>query len=973
MSYQVEQFHAKLERAMERVRLVLHTNRAPCFAADVHHKYQDKYMLAESMTNAALASQTNALASLGLTCDQIEQMRTWAQTSAVSLRFQSEERCAFVREESREVEDPTKRVVEGGVIGVFAGKLTSKTVTKVTEYFWKYDASYELLAVRGVGQNADDKISILKRGGEVELKTSIKESPHPSEKVPAAHFEVNVTWLVKQLQLESGSIVPHFAIDRAHAKCHTPRRNSEVDAACDHFSTFRGWTGQIAAYVGRLMRVRPADSDVKIDWSALNTDALFVPVLPLLEDQEHAALSDGAAAAAESSSAAEGPGGLLACLAGAVESSGTNLGVADTNRFLSEEVRQMQERRENLTKAFGADGTTLTTAAQAVLVVTMSHCSDVSAYWSQAVDYIESMLRKQLIAAIGKEVMPGDFAEFMQFHNRKLFADAYAPIPFCFAVRRSVSHSPEGTLSIEQETVGGDSNISAPIITTVAHSAGGPNMEFPLSASSSVSFGGDKYLHAWLSHQFSGQAGASLTLTSRARQFSSFIVLVGRIASATSFDPKYAAIVQNKDELKIPLDLSTIPTPKEFKDAIESLSPQQQAFAKAFRSMQLESTLFGILVIQIKPQLEKVLKLPEDGLTKEIKLTQDLMQLFIKYQIPSDLLAFDPNTGPDGAEIVGSGPAERLAAVKEHVKAMHEMIEQSQQEEVQQRVMEQSYAQPQAPGGMDGNWGADGCDDLFGALMGAGGMDSAPPALCSSTQPTRRGNRNMSASMTKMASSARSMAVAAPAMLQRSMSGGRSAAASAPAANAAPASTQASSTTPQQQTPQHGHPEHSGQVVDAGRDYTKVPKEMDASFERFDTDSQLRPTIITPAGSWTKRAQKALLATPTTTTMYSDEQKKEKDAAFDLLDALTKSGAVPVEHASLHIVVAATHCFDKTVTETVVQDNVNPIDKVERSTLIMASTVHQLPAAELIRNAQLSRVQAASPMLFLDDEAVEVS
>jgi len=30
-------------------------------------------------------------------------------------------------------------------------------------------------------------------------------------------------------------------------------------------------------------------------------------------------------------------------------------------------------------------------------------------------------------------------------------------------------------------------------------------------------------------------------------------------------------------------------------DAIESLSPEQKAFAKAFRAMQLESTLFGIL------------------------------------------------------------------------------------------------------------------------------------------------------------------------------------------------------------------------------------------------------------------------------------------------------------------------------------------------------------------------------------------
>lgn len=64
-------------------------------------------------------------------------------------------------------------------------------------------------------------------------------------------------------------------------------------------------------------------------------------------------------------------------------------------------------------------------------------------------------------------------------------------------------------------------------------------------------------------------------------------MVVGRIASADSFDPKHAIIVQNNDHIKIKLILETIPTPKEFKEAISSLSPEQQRFCKAFRSMQL--------------------------------------------------------------------------------------------------------------------------------------------------------------------------------------------------------------------------------------------------------------------------------------------------------------------------------------------------------------------------------------------------
>jgi hypothetical protein len=64
--------------------------------------------------------------------------------------------------------------------------------------------------------------------------------------------------------------------------------------------------------------------------------------------------------------------------------------------------------------------------------------------------------------------------------------------------------------------------------------------------------------------------------------------------------------------------------------------------------MQLESTLFGVCVVQIKPQLERLLRLPDDALTKEIQLTQDLLNLFIEYQVPSDMLSFD---GPAKASL----------------------------------------------------------------------------------------------------------------------------------------------------------------------------------------------------------------------------------------------------------------------------------------------------------------------------------
>jgi hypothetical protein len=273
----------------------------------------------------------------------------------------------------------------------------------------------------------------------------------------------------------------------------------------------------------------------------------------------------------------------------------------------------------------------------------------------------------------------------MRFHNRKIFRPEYQPRVFCYAVRRSLDHAPEGVLSLEEHP--SDGSIAEPISTLVHSSMSRCAMQFTVNAASTISFGGERHLHTYLFHRFESDSLLSeLKLRAEARQFSSYIVLVGRITSATTFDPKYGMIVQNKDEIVIPLELETIPSAKEFKDAISSLSPEQQRFAQAFRSMQLESTLFGVCVIQIKPQLERVLNLPPDSLTKEIRLTQDLMELFITYQIPSDLVSFDG----ESACSVG----EKINRVKGHVQAIRDMINASKEREIEEKRQEVQYQDP---------------------------------------------------------------------------------------------------------------------------------------------------------------------------------------------------------------------------------------------------------------------------------------
>jgi len=106
------------------------------------------------------------------------------------------------------------------------------------------------------------------------------------------------------------------------------------------------------------------------------------------------------------------------------------------------------------------------------------------------------------------------------------------------------------------------------------------------------------------------------------------------------------------------------------------------------------------------------------------------------------------------------------------------------------------------------------------------------------------------------------------------------------------------------------------------------------------------------------------LAEPTSTTLGTTEQGQERNKAFDLLDALSRSGALSIDNASLHVVIAATHCFDRSLMDTVVQDNINPIEKVEHSSLIVATTIQGKSAAELTKPDQKQRLELYSSNLF---------
>ena len=106
--------------------------------------------------------------------------------------------------------------------------------------------------------------------------------------------------------------------------------------------------------------------------------------------------------------------------------------------------------------------------------------------------------------------------------------------------------------------------------------------------------------------------------------------------------------------------------------------------------------MFAIAVIQVKPQLERVLNLPLDSLTKEIELTQDLLKLFQEYQTSADLLSFDKDLiefeGVDGEVKV----PDMIKAVRSNADKVMAMIKKEQDKQIEREKAHQAYEQAKA-------------------------------------------------------------------------------------------------------------------------------------------------------------------------------------------------------------------------------------------------------------------------------------
>ena len=951
-------FRGKVESALQAARRVLAGGGAPLrYAGDVPHAYADKFCVAAACCGAAVASELAALRAVGLGEEALQQALGWQRAGrAVTLRLDGATRCALKEQRTRVEESPkvTETVTEerSGGFG-FGSRTKERTVSvkhEVKEWTWAIAAEWKLQLFTGAAPEDSSGACVLLAGRASEPAEAVTRSevpPRPKE-VAWAAVELDLTWLLRQVEKD---LSVRFEIDRAAGDCYTPARNAQVAAAVEHFEAVTKFTKGLTARMVECCALDPAQQRHATGWlpPATSASGIYVAVPAALALAEGGAAD--AAASEEASPAASGDGHAVV----RVVLPASDAGDASETLLMSEP--QMATLLTESLRSLDAIYTQLDRKA-AESPNPAGPCSAAEVWLQQAagtflravatsalcaVADVEDMIRRQVVAAVGRELTEKDFSEYMSFHCRNLFGAAYRPRPFCHAIRRP-GHAPEGELSI---CTGGDALPIETMVATRLHDTEGalvPPMHIKLSAAARLAFTGDRYVHGLVRHAFSSSSALQLHLRARARQFSSFVLVAGTITAADELTPKAALLVRDKDELDIPLMLETIPTQKEFRDAIESLSPEQQDFCKALRSMQLASTLFGIAIIQVKPQMERLLNLPPDALTKEIKLTRDLLSLFCNYQMPSDLLSF----GGDAE----AGVKEKIAVVAEQVAAMNEMIAEEKKAEAEEAVLQRRFET--GGGGGGGLFGARAddmvegfCEKLADSSQSFGsarvrrmkGMPkatavfgAAPPA------PQMRARGAPLAMAPPMPHAAQQQQVMPSAMPQAHGFADQVEEAPAPGAEVT-----SDAEPPQQQPAPAAQAGGAGGTVDVHSDVTTLPSRLDAACAGSEARAgALRATVIKPADAWSKTSQPKLLGAKKTTSLRigSDEEKGARAEAMDLLDALSRSGELLVECAELHVVLAATHCFDSTLIDTVVAENINPIAKVERSCVSIASVVH---------------------------------
>eukprot|EP01060_Flectonema_neradi_P006586 TRINITY_DN1445_c0_g2_i4.p1 TRINITY_DN1445_c0_g2~~TRINITY_DN1445_c0_g2_i4.p1 ORF type:complete len:891 (+),score=195.21 TRINITY_DN1445_c0_g2_i4:43-2673(+) len=761
----------------------------------------------------------------------------------------------------------------------FDKKVERETVhgQKQWDYFWTLTADIEMKITTPA--DAPNSIPILKYTSKMQVITRMDAEPVRGAVVRQS---IPLSWFLEQMASRENGINFQFRIDRSDKHCHTPLTNRDVGNFLSDLERFNSQVNTIRGDISNLMRVEAKFSDrYNFDFQSVVSycdDA--VPVVPLVKVVDQS--KNESFSCLEQNDVATLYNAERSCLSSSID------------------------------KIIEHSTPVKFCAGDCVKVgVVFEHLKAISQATRAAHVYIEEGIRRQLRSAIAEDITPQQFQEYMAYHQEDLFKKEYQMHPFNSIIRRPF-HYPEGTLSLPTHV----STKSMPNSTSLL-SFRGVDLELQ----------GSLNLHSWVTYSFD-QVAPPVTLSARSRQFSGFILLVGTLATGNTFVPESAMIIQNKDELEVTLRASQLPSPGEFKDFISSLSPEMQRFAKSFRTKQLAGTLTAFAIVQIKPHLERVLNLPTGSLTKEIKLTQDVLKLLVEYQIPSDLLSFDSAIEPATSE---KGTLTMIQQVKHHVDSLMSMIDKKLDKKVADKKREREYDEvmEEEPEQVKNIKRKRVSKSAIRPPPSYESVVMETAALHASADYDDAEGKHPSRSSSDLTADAHSQKQEKePSTVADSQKASKPSTVSTPAVD----------------------------------DFTAVPFRLESNMIRLDPSQSMKPSKI-QLSNW-KKHSRDLFGSDSTTLLQKSDLKKETDGAFDLLDSLTKTADLPLEDTEVHVFLTVTHAFDEIVLENVIKNNENIIESAEASLLVLASTVHGLEPSHLIKKEAIPRLQNYTSYLF---------
>jgi len=357
-----------------------------------------------------------------------------------------------------------------------------------------------------------------------------------------------------------------------------------------------------------------------------------------------------------------------------------------------------------------------------------------------------------------------------------------------------------------------------------------------------------------------------------------------------------------------------------------------------------------------------------------MKLTQDLMQLFVEYQVPSDLLSYD-------GETAGSSVKEKVDNVKHHVAAVMQVVDSAKEKQLGEEkqkaemAMSRAYVEFAEEVDLSRDTGPPPAGYSFGMSNSFGGRDrslgSSPDkgVKMKRTATRLRQSGSLSGSFRPppvQQPSSEAMVYRSSARPLDSLESSESMAVR-PSAPAKTTNTKERDGAPAEKTNtvQRDGGSQENKAEGTTNDFTAMPKILDSLVEVHDKEGSLRSTVIKTADAWTRCRQENLLSKSSVQTLTSASIGSEKNKAFDLLDALCRSGSLPIDCGELHVMICLTHRFENDVLGTIIKDNINPIEKLEKSSLLLASAIHAVSPKQVVRDQEtLNRLSSVFPLLL---------